>query len=582
LHKKTGQSFLNGAIILGAGTMAVKLIGVFFKIPLERMLNGIGYSYFSTAYDLFTPIYALSVSGFPVAVSKLVSENLALGRYRDVRRIRRISMLMFMLIGVIGSLAMFFGAGIFVKSVNNPSAYLAVAVMSPALFFGCMSAAFRGYYQGFQDMKPTAVSQITEAFAKLAAGLSLCYLAGRWGLSVYEKTGAVFGTAAATLEEAQLAVLPYSAAGAVAGVTLSTLAGFAYISIRYHVKGDSLTKQELLSSPVPMRKRAIGKKIIAIAVPVCLSTLVANITTIIDLTSLMNRMAAAVKQNLDAILRMYDGLIPVLQSPSEIPAYLYGAYTGMAIPLYNLVPTITTTIGVSILPAVSAAWAENNRPLVNKNIETVLRLTSMIAIPAGLSLAVLAKPILFLLYSSAERIAIVAPMLRLLGIAVIFVALTTPSNSMLNAIGRVDIPVKIMLIGSALKLAVNYTVVSIPHINIQGAPFGTILCYLFIAVSSIITLCKITQVKISFYQTFLKPFLCAAVCAGTAYASFGFISRMIAKPFSKTATVLSIIIAGSVYAISLMLSNTIKKSDILMLPNGEKIVKILEKLSVLR
>lgn len=160
MEQRHRHGYLYGTMVLAAGTVVVKLIGALFKIPLTNILGGVGMSYFNVAYELYYPLYALFVSGVPVAVSKLVSESMACGRARDARKLLRVAGAAFLAVGAAGSLLMFFGAGWFSARVQNPGSVWAVRMLSPALFFGCLMAALRGYWQGMQDMAPTAVSQI--------------------------------------------------------------------------------------------------------------------------------------------------------------------------------------------------------------------------------------------------------------------------------------------------------------------------------------------------------------------------------------------------------------------------------------
>lgn len=581
MQKQAEKSFLQGALVLGVGTIVVKIIGALFKIPLASVLDPTGLSYFVTAYDLFTPIYALSVAGFPVAVSKLVSENISKGRYKDARRVLKISVKMFVIIGILGSVILLLGAKALVGIVNNPSAFWAVIAIAPALFFGCLTSAYRGYYQGFSNMVPTAISQIIEASVKLILGLSLSFLVLKIGIAEFDMYGTVFGKTVADVQSAQLAVMPFAAAAAITGVMISTLCGTIYLWLRHKIKGDTITQEEIENSPKPKSMKLTSYKILSTAIPICLSALVVNLSVLIDLSTIMNRLSVAINDNLGVILEMYQGILPDVLAVTDIPTYLHGSYEGYAISIFNLIPSITTTIGISTLPIIAAAWATHDKKSVKKNVESVLKITSMIAIPAGLGIVVLARPILEFLFrgeQAARSIAIAAPMLTVLGFGVIFLALSTPINSMFNAIGRVDLPVKFMLIGCVIKVISNFILVAIPEINIKGAPIGTFLCYFVTVVLSVSTLCKLTKIRLNFTQIFFKPFICGLLCAIAAYASYGLLSRRIDSTF---VVILSIGIGGIIYIISVFCTNTLTKSDVLLLPKGEKIAQMLEKYSIL-
>lgn len=574
MSAKQKQNFLHGALILMSATVIVKIIGYFFKVPLKGIIGVSGFGYFNAAYGLFNTLYALSVAGMPVAVARMVAQNMQQGRFRDVRKIKRLSTIAFLCAGLLGSLLMLAGAGPYVRLAQNPNAFLSVFVMSPAIFFVCASSSYRGYYEGLRNMYPTAWSQVLEALVKLVCGLLFACAAIRMGMEEYEGSGTVFGALVSTPEQARLAVLPYGAAGAILGIVVSTAAGSLFLWAYNRRRGDGISAQMLEQAVPAATGKEILKQLWTIAVPICLGALALNITTLIDVSSLTNRLSTALANGEEALLSMYDGILPADMPREEIPNYLFGAYN-MSVTLFNLIPALTTTFGVSALPAVTAAWTSQNRRMLQKNIESVWRVTSMIAFPAGFGICALAEPILTLVYQAdPASIPIAAPILRVLGIAAIFVALSSPTNSMLQAIGRVKVPVRLMLIGGFLKLAVNFSLVPIPSVNIQGAPFGTLLCYMTIICISVPTLCRAAGVRLRFGKVFLKPLFAGALCGITAWAGYGLLSRVAGNTISAS---FSILAAGIVYVVVLFLTHGVEKYDILMLPKGEKIAKLLEK-----
>lgn len=574
MSAKQKQNFLHGALILMSATVIVKIIGYFFKVPLKGIIGVSGFGYFNAAYGLFNTLYALSVAGMPVAVARMVAQNMQQGRFRDVRKIKRLSTIAFLCAGLLGSLLMLAGAGPYVRLAQNPNAFLSVFVMSPAIFFVCASSSYRGYYEGLRNMYPTAWSQVLEALVKLVCGLLFACAAIRMGMEEYEGSGTVFGALVSTPEQARLAVLPYGAAGAILGIVVSTAAGSLFLWAYNRRRGDGISAQMLEQAVPAATGKEILKQLWTIAVPICLGALALNITTLIDVSSLTNRLSTALANGEEALLSMYDGILPADMPREEIPNYLFGAYN-MSVTLFNLIPALTTTFGVSALPSVTAAWTSQNRRMLQKNIESVWRVTSMIAFPAGFGICALAEPILTLVYQAdPASIPIAAPILRVLGIAAIFVALSSPTNSMLQAIGRVKVPVRLMLIGGFLKLAVNFSLVPIPSVNIQGAPFGTLLCYMTIICISVPTLCRAAGVRLRFGKVFLKPLFAGALCGITAWAGYGLLSRVAGNTIS---TSFSILAAGIVYVVVLFLTHGVEKYDILMLPKGEKIAKLLEK-----
>ena len=475
-------------------------------------------------------------------------------------------------VGGVCSLIMILGARVYSsKIVETPAAFLSIICLAPAVFFCCMMSSRRGYYEGLKNMYPTAISQVIEAVAKLALGLLLSWIIIYVGTSQYQNGGVVFGTACDSKKEAMSIIYPFASAAAILGITLSTVFGAVYLHLRYRIKGDSITPEMLAAAPAASGGKEILRSIMAIAIPVSLGTLTTTLTSFIDSSSIVNRLKNVMEVDGQTIINMYSG---ITEAANDIPDFIYGAYC-YAISIFNLVPSITTTFAISALPAVTAAWTLRDKEKTKQSIETVLRITSLVALPAGVGIAVMAKPILQILYPERTLgVEIAAPALTLLGIAVIFVALLAPINSMLQAVGRADIPVKLMLIGGAIKIVTNFVLVSIPEINVKGAPVGTLLCYVFLFIASMYFVCKQTELVPNIKATFIKPFAAAAVCGVAAFLSHRFFDMLIG---GRIATVISIIFAALIYAICLLLFRVLTKDDINMLPKGKKFVKILEK-----
>lgn len=572
------QSFFKGALMLTAATLLVKIIGMFYKIPVYNILGAVGWSCFNVAYGIFTPVYSLSVSGFPAAISKLVSENAAAGWYRDVRKIFRISMLLLLGLGVLGFVILFFGADLLAGAVGNRDARLAVMVMAPSLLFCCVMAAVRGYQQGLRNMAPTAVSQIIESVGKLVFGVGFAYWVLGLGLRQFTDTGLVFGQAANTLPEAQLLALPYAAAGAVLGVSVSTVLGALYLLLRQVAWGDGIPRREVAASPAPRTGGRIIRSLVRLALPVCLASVLAHVTNLIDLATVIHRVGVAMERDSATVLAMYRGLIPPEVNLANIPKYLQGAY-GSTSSLYNLVPSLTATLGISVLPLIAANWANRARDKATQQMYSVIKLAALVSIPAGLGLAVLARPIMDLLYAARPLdVAIAAPVLRTMGLAMVLVGITTPISSMFQAIGRADIPVKLMAAGAVLKVLSNYFLVAIPTLNIQAVPYGTTLCYGFIFVGSLVGLGRNTREPIPLGKVLIKPLCCGLICAFAAHTSFELLYRLLP---SHLTCLLAIAISGAIYLIFVLFLRIITKNEVFMLPVGKKVAKTLEKLSLL-
>lgn len=584
---RKSQSLLNGAIVLAAATILVKVIGILYKVPISNMIGTIGRGCFDSAYNLYIPIYTVSMAGLPVAVSKMVSQQVALGRFRDVRRIYKVAGRLFLLTGTVGVLLMFALAYPYAVMAKNLDALPAIIAIAPSIFFCCVMSTYRGYYNGLRNMTPTAMSEVWEAVGKVVVGLLLAWATMRYGEARFAAGLPVFGQTVSTEAEALSAMYPYAAAAAALGVTGGTVVGMVYMMIRHRVRGDGLTRTELVNSPKPLAGTAIAKTLMAIAIPVVASSLVFSVTNLIDSITVQNRLDTMIQSNLPYIQSLYGDQLAASQVlDADIAKYLYGAYT-MSLDFKNLIPSITLSLGVSAIPALSAAWAVKDHKALKVSVESVLRVTLMIALPAGIGMAVLAEPILDMMYEtgkSADAVSIAAPIMAAYGYSIFLMCLSQPTTNMLQALGKTGTPLRSLTVGAVAKVIANYIFIGIPQININGAVIGTVICYTIIVVWNVAALLRTARVRVNWVSVFVKPLFSAVLCGVAAFTSYGLFSNILPDisrgDFSVTnilATCIAVIFAVAVYAIAMFLVGGIAKSDVKMLPKGEKIAKLLAK-----
>jgi len=570
------QSFLYGAFILTAGMAVVKVIGAVFKIPLQHFIGEYGMGLFNVAYNFYGPVFSLATAGFPVAVSRLVSENASLGRWNDVRQVKAVAGPLFLSFGLVGAVIMTLFAPVYCRQIiGTEQAIFPMLALVPAILFACWGATYRGYYEGLRNMGPTAVSEIIEAAVKLCLGLSLACLAIRRGMAEYRASGTVFGLLAEGEDQAELLTLAFAAAGAVLGVTAGSLGAALYLSLRWRFKEDGIGLRVRKQAPPARKWGETAKALLKITGPVAAGSIAMNAAGLIDATFLQSRIADIMETVPQRLLDAYQGMIPAmyLEHPETLPTFLYGCYT-LAMTLYLLVPALTQAIGMSALPAVTEAWARGDRPQLKERMESVLSVTALVCIPAGLGLTALAEPIAALLYGGGSA-PIIAGVLLTLGPASLFAAVNTPVSSMLQAAGRADLPVKLLAVAMALKIGVNWFLCAIPEVNIRGAGVGTLVCYLFLAVAQMYCLRRVTGVKLSLKRLFLKPLACGVLCGCGAWGACRVLTTL--GLGNMPAVGISVACGGTIYLFGLLLTRGIAKKDLLMLPKGQKIAKTLEK-----
>jgi stage V sporulation protein B len=526
------QGFLKSSVILIISVIIVKIIGAMFKIPLTNMLGGTGMGYFSSAYGLFMPVYAFFVTGMSTAGAKQVAEYSALGKFNSIKKFKKLMLLCYGIIGIIGTMIIIFASKPFSYHViQNKNAYLSVLATAPSIFFGCIMSAYRGYYEGLRNMYPTAVSQVTEGLTKLILGLFLCI----YILENYDSIG-IYLHGADRLSSAS--------AGAVLGITLSALSGALFLFLRDIVKGDGITVREISQDKSKFSQKTALKSLFSVLIPVSLGSLVTNLTSLIDLGTIIRCINNAVEKSPQYFAENFSAFSAT--GADGFANFAYGSFIGLSVTIFNLVPSVTNMFGKGVLPSVTEAWTSKDKNALKKHTEDVLKITAFAAIPSGLGITVLAKPILELLYpSGTDEIQLAYESLSCLGIGVIFLALSFPVFSMLQGTGRADIPLKIMLAGVAVKFIGNILLVSVPQINITGAGISTDLCYLVILIISLYKLCRHTDIKINFVKLFFPSFYSGLLCAITAVLAYDIIGS----------AVIAILCGGVVYMIAVYLSD---------------------------
>ena len=527
MSKEKKQTFLGATATLGLAVIVVKIIGALYKIPLNNILGDEGVTYFNASYKIYSFLLSLSTAGLPVALSKLVAESRALGKYNQSRKLLRLSLILFTAIGAVGTAIMFFFTADLAAMMNNSLAYAPIKALSFSVVCVCMMSAFRGYTQGSENMVPSAISQVIEAVFKLVVGLALA-----WYL-----VDAGFG-------------LDIGAAGAIMGVTISTVLALGYMIVSHLRHRNDVPS----STDAPAPSGTLLKRLLAIGIPITIGASGMSLITLIDQSLIMGR------------------LQDVLGLTERAAAALNGQYE-FSMTLFNLPSSFIPPITMSLVPAVSAALTRRDHRRVGKLVNTSLRLTTLLAFPAGVGLSVLAGPILVLLYPAQYDAALAATYhLQILGIASVFVCIMLLTNAILQAHGLAKVPIVTMFIGGVVKVLANYILVGNPEINIKGAPVGTLLCYALICVLNLIIISRVLVNRPSYAQLFLKPLLATAGMAVTAKAVYSLLAGHLGNTLG---TLGAIALAALVYAVLVLVLRIITREDLELLPKGDKLAKLL-------
>ena len=598
LSKNTSKTFVKGAMIMTVSMVVVKLLGMFYKIFLYRMYAGyddiagfsmksVGNGLLSNAYEVYTPLFALATAGFPIAVSRLIAESIAQKRYRDVEVVYKTSKKFFLVMGTVCFALMIGVSFIYVQMISQPLSIYAMMTLAPSVFIGCLVSIYRGYYEGQRNMFPSAASEVIEMLVKVVTGLLMGWLVVKIGMNELLDKGTVFGQSFSSMTIAMQTLLAYSVAAAIAGIALGSLFAFLFLRIYYARHKFSVPDDMMRDSIDARTQRETFKILIRTAIPIIISAFIVNVSTTIDSVVIQNVLYNTSQTNPDGLIAQFDPqykdmiyamIHPAAGEEVNIHTSLWGCFAA-ALPLLQLVTTVTQVFGTSALPNVTTAYTSGDKNELKTSMETVLKLTMMFTIPAGLSMFALSRPIITLLYGGGFEADVETSILRIMGFSCIAVAASTPVMSMLQSIGKMSIPLILSCISMVIKIATNYLFVSMVELNVTGAAIGTLVSFTFVFIVGLFLLVKYSKVRPDLVSTILKPLIGAVLCAATAFGVYTLLNRFVSY---FIALIAAIIVAVIVYILTLMLIRTFRKEELLMLPKGNNIVTILAKLHLLR
>ncbi len=527
--------FFSGVFVLTLANILVKAVGLVSKIVLNRVVGSVGAGYYSSAYEIYAYLYVLSTSGLPVALSIMVSKSRAKGRFKEAKRIFDVAFIVLLIIGGIFSTLMIAFANQIANFIGAELTTLCIISIAPTMLFICLSSCMRGYFQGYQLMKPTAISQLIEAIAKVGIGVIFALWAKSKGYPDY--TVAAF---------------------TILGVTVGVLLGMIYLYIKkmlFKEKSCNFEHLELETKECKTTKQIL-KELFVIAIPITLSSSVLSLTTIIDTIMLQNRLLAYGMSEMS--VRIY-----------------YGDYTSLVISMFNMPTILFYPIANALVPLISATREKGDKQK-NEAIRALsLRIITLIAVPCAVGLGVFSYPILNLLMFKQDSVERAAPWLSIAAVSVVFLGIIATTNAFLNTAGKQKLPIISMLVGASAKLIANYLLLG--KIGIYGAPISTVICYLFAASFNIYFTVKYVGKLPNVKRIFGLPILSSILSIGLSALIY-----LILISFApiKISTAIAILLAIFLYLlISLKLKN-ITLDDISMLPNSEKILKALYKIGI--
>ena len=522
------QNFLQGTALLAMATAIVKIIGAIYKIPLNAIIGKQGFSYYSTAYEIYNVLLMISTAGLPVAMSRMISQANSLGHSNRIRRIYKTSRAIFLTLGIAGSLLMTLFCRQLAAFQNQPDAWAAIGALGPCCLLICIMSTFRGFFQGHSNMLPTSVSQVLEAVVKLVVGMLAALL-------LLKSTGSV----------------SLAAGGAILGVTISCMASSVYLFGKFRKAYGALEP----SSEAAESYSDTAKRLMAIAVPITIGSAGLQILTMLE-------------------TKIYMGQLLGLGFTQLEADSMKGIYN-MSQPIYNMPCAFITPITISIIPAITSHLTLLDHKAAKATEESAARVTGLICMPCAFGLATLAGPVTALLggYTGAD-LTLSTSLMTIMGYNIMFNAVVLLTNAMMQAHGHAVVPVVNMFIAGIMRLVVVYMLTGNPNIGIVGTPIGAMLCFLCIAVLNVFSMRRVMKDPPAIVKNLVKPFAAAAIMGifvrGALYLlqMLGITSRLILCG-------LPVAVGVVVYVIAAVLFKAITREDCLLLPKGAKIAKLL-------
>ena len=527
----SGNKIIKGVAVIGIAGVIVKLIGAVFRIPLTNWIGGLGMSYYGVAYTIYSALIVMSTAGFPVAISRLVSENNVKNNYGNAHKVFKVSIKIMLVMGLILAGICFFGADLLTSIIKNPEAATSVRSIAPALLFVPLLSSFRGFFQGRQNMNPTAISEIIEQAFRVVIGLLLA----RTLLSVG---------------------LPEAAAGATFGASAGSFASLCFMILVYALHRKFIYKQIEGGTDYYESGKDIAKKILKVAIPIIIGAEIIPIMYTLDMSIIMRRLEAT--------------------GWSETEAdRLFGLISGYCNSLINMPEFLIQAIAISLVPAIARANAVGDMNEVRTNATIGYKLTTLIAFPCAVGMFALAKPILILLYPGQIEEAIEAsPTLMILTVSMVFLAIYETSTGVLQAIGKQIVPVRNVTIGAIVRIITSYILVGIYPLNIKGAAISASITYFVAFYLNEMYIKKYAGIKHDIKSVYLKPFFAAAVMGIFAFASHKLFSMFLGNSIS---TLAAILVGVIVYAVMVITIKVVDSKELEMMPKGDKLNSLIRK-----
>lgn len=547
--KKNSSNFLVQGSILAIASIISRIIGLIYRIPMTNIIGDVGNNYYGCAFDIYNVMLIISSYSLPIAVSKLVSAQLAKGKRKMAFQFLKCALVFAVVVGTAASLIVFFGAEFFsAELLKTPYSVYALRILAPALIVVAVLGVLRGFFQGVGTMMPSAISQVVEQIVNAIVSVWAAYVLFSYG----KRVGAVLGD----VENCSAA---YGAAGGTLGTNLGSVAALLFVLIVFLMYIRVFQRQMMKDRHKRIKPFGYVMGVLVVTIiPVLLSTTIYNISGIVDQGIFKN--------------------IALLQGYSEHQVDVWwGVFSGKYKLLINVPISIASALAASSVPALTASFADGDMDAVRNKINSAMRFIMIIAVPCAVGLAVLATPIFTLLFpSTVETVDLATTMMLVGAVAVIFYAVSTLSNGLLQGINRLQIPVINAIIALILHVILLIVLMLWFHLHIFAVVIANTVFALIVCILNAWALARHSGHHQEVIRTFIIPVGCSlimGVVTFLVYRGLYYLTKIL-----SLSLIISIIIAVTVYMLTLLLFKGVREEELCGFP---RVVALLKKLHLI-
>ncbi len=577
IREKKSPSFMgNVAIILFAQIM-VKVLGLVYRMVITNIdgFGNAGNGFYNAGFQVYTVLLAISSVGIPNAIAKMVAERTALNDYAAAHRVFKTAMWLFAGIGLVCTLILYAGADfIAIHIMNMDGAQFVMRALAPSLFFVCLSSVIRGYFQGLSDMRATSYSQMLEQIFK--CGLTILFVVLCVGVM---PSVMLFITNIAFMYNGDSRVTPpeIMAAWANMASSVATMISLVYLVIFYLTRRNTINEKIKASTPTgeATPARRLIKTILMLSIPMSLASIITAVNRVVDLATITRGIEIAFANGIPSIAGAMAIANPTAQELNHAAVTLSGMLS-KSDTLFNMPLALNIAFATVLVPSIAGALATGDTKEASEKTSYSFLVSILIILPCAVGYMVLSQPIYNIIYPATPD---GADLLSIMSVALLFSALTQTITGALQGIGKVFVPAIAILVGCVFKVVLNITLIRIPEINIYGAAISSIVCQFVAFLVNFLVLIKHIPVKITFKKYILKPLLSGAVMGGIVVLIHYLLKILLGTGYSANlvATLVAISLGALVYIVLILATRVMDKNDILLLPMGESIYRLLVK-----